>query len=307
MFPRALLRALLLSLSLTLIWLWPREARADLKIVTTVPTLASLAKDIGREHVSVESLALHTQDPHFVDAKPSLALALNKADLLIAVGLGLEIGWLPTLQTGARNAAIQVGADGYLEVASFVSLLEQTGKADRSQGDIHPGGNPHFLYDPVRVAKVAKGLSNRMAKLDPDNAAAYKNHYRDFVMRLEKARKGWEKRLADSKGAKVIGYHKSWAYLTAWLGLKQIAFLEPKPGIPPSPSHVAKVVVTAKSQGAKLILQESYYPSATANLVAKKSGARVIVLPGGADFKSGQSFLGHMEALVRKLEAGFSP
>jgi zinc/manganese transport system substrate-binding protein len=304
---RHLLRPLVVSLTLFVLWLWPHPSRADLRVVTTVPTLASLAKDIGRAHVKVESLALPTQDPHFVDAKPSLALTLNQADLLLAVGIGLESGWLPTLQKGARNPAIQVGADGYLEVATQVALLEQSAVADRAEGDIHPGGNPHFLYDPRRVAVVAKAIAQRMAKLDPGNAAAYMNQYKDFLVRLEEARTNWEKRLSAYKGTKVVGYHKSWTYLTDWLGFSMVAFLEPKPGIPPNPAHVAKVLATMKSQRAKLVLQESYYPDATAKLVADKSAAKLVMLPGGASFAEGESFLGHIESIVRSLERALRP
>jgi zinc/manganese transport system substrate-binding protein len=280
---------------------WPRNALAELDVATTVPSLASIAKAIGKEHVSVSSLALASQDPHFVDAKPSLALKLHKADLLIAVGLQLESGWLPTLQTGARNPAIQSGGEGYLEAASFVKKIEASEVVDRSKGDIHPGGNPHFLYDPRAAAAVAKGISDRMVKLDPDHAGAYQKNLAQFIADLEQARKGWEKRLAPHKDKRVIGYHKTWGYLTDWLGLEQVAFLEPKPGIPPTPKHVAAVIATARAKRVRVILQESFYPDATAKLVAEKAGATLVVIPGGAEFPN-QSYIEHIEGLVSQLE-----
>jgi zinc/manganese transport system substrate-binding protein len=288
-----------------LIWLAPARASA-LQVVATVPSLAALAKDVGGSRTSVKSLALATQDPHFVDAKPSLALELNKADLLLAVGLDLEIGWLPVLQTGARNPAIAKGAKGYLECSQFVRLLEIPQQVDRSMGDIHPGGNPHYLHDPRAAADVARGISARLVELDPGGKAEYEASLKAFLEKLDKARAGWEAQLAASRGQPVIGYHKTLAYLADWLGLRPVEYLEPKPGVPPSPAHVAHVLLTAKKLGVKVVLHESYYPSETAKLVADKSGARLVSLPGGADFAAGQSYVDHVGELVARLEKGFA-
>jgi zinc/manganese transport system substrate-binding protein len=282
-------------------------ARADLNVVTTTSDLAALAKAVGGERVQVTALAQSTQDPHFVDAKPNLALALNRADLLIAVGLELEIGWLPTLQIGARNAKIQSGNPGFLDASQFVKLLEiPTTQVDRSQGDVHPGGNPHYLYDPRAAMAVARGISARMAELDPKNAATYKANTEKFAAELEQARAGWEKRLAGLKGAPVIAYHRTTAYLADWLGFTPIAFLEPKPGIPPNPSHVAKVLATGRQSKARLVLQEEYYPSTTSKLVASKVPAALVVIPGGTNFRGNQTYVQRMEELVSRLEKGLA-
>jgi zinc/manganese transport system substrate-binding protein len=300
--PRFFSFLLLLAMGLA-----PALARADLRVVATVPSLAAIAREIGGSHATVSSLALPTQDPHVVDAKPSLALDLARADLLVAVGLDLEVGWLPTLQSGARNAKIARGGAGYLEVASFVRLLDVLATVDRSQGDIHPGGSPHFLYDPRAAASIARGLAARMGELDPPNKVAYEASAASFATRLDAARRAWEARLAPARGAPIIGYHKTWTYLADWLGLRQVELLEPKPGVPPNPAHVARVVVTGRKEGVRIILEEAFYPDSTTKLVAEKIGAKVVTMPGGADFEAGQSYFEHLDAALKRLEQGLAP
>jgi zinc/manganese transport system substrate-binding protein len=297
--------SILVAVALALV-MAPRVARADLVVVATVPSLAALAKEVGGSKVTVQSLALPTQDPHFVDAKPNLVLELSKADMLLAIGLHLEGGWLPTLQLSARNAKIATGSKGYLEVAQFVRLLDVHAHADRSHGDIHPGGNPHFLYDPRAGLAVARGIAARMKELDPNGAAAYDQNLKAFEARLDVAKKRWDGRLAGFRGAPVIGYHATWSYVAEWIGLNQVEFLEPKPGVPPNPGHVAKVLVAARKHGVRAIVQESYYPDATSKLVAEKSGAKLVIVPGGADFRGGQSYVDHVEQVVGLLEKGLS-
>ena len=294
------------TMVLAALLLAPRLARADLNVVATVPTLASIAKAIGGSKVSVESMALHTQDPHFVDAKPSLAIKLNKADLLLAVGLDLEIGWLPVLQTGARNGDIQTGSKGYLDCSQFIKKMEVPTVVDRSQGDIHPGGNPHYLYDPRAVSRVAKGIAKRMAKLDPDNRKFYFIKLKRFLQRVRSKTKALRARLAPYRGQPIIGYHKSWAYLADWLGLKQVEFIEPKPGIPPNPAHVAQVLVTARKRHVPVIIQEGFYPDSTTKLIANKSGARLVIVPGGVDFEAGETYLDHLDELATLLQRGLA-
>jgi zinc/manganese transport system substrate-binding protein len=284
---------------------WTRTARADLNVVTTVPTLAAIAKEVGGDHAEVTSLSLHTQDPHFVDAKPSLALELNKADLLLLVGLQLEVGWLPTLQKGARNPKVQTGASGYLDCSKFARLLEKPKNVDRSKGDVHPGGNPHYYFDPRQIAHVAVGVAGRMAELDEDNADAYKKNLKKLLKGIHKARILLRKKLKDYRGEKVVSYHRSWVYLAEWLGIEEIAYLEPKPGIPPNPGHVAKVVKKARKHKVKVILQESYYPDSTSKKVAKLVGAELVVLPGGVNFRGGESLVAHVTNLVSLLKKGF--
>ena len=198
-----------------------RAGRAEIRVAATVPDLAALAREIGGDLVTVRSLSLPGQDPHFVDAKPSLALEMNRADLLLLVGLDLEIGWVPTLLVGARNPKIQPGTRGHLDCSQFVTRLDVPGQAvDRSQGDIHPGGNPHYLYDPRAAEAVAAGIGERLAQIDPGHADSYRSNREAMIQRLRAARVGWEKALAPFRAAPVVGYHKTWTYLCDWLRLR---------------------------------------------------------------------------------------
>lgn len=277
-------------------------ATAEVKVVATTPSLAAIAKEVGGVKVSITAISLASQDPHFVDAKPSLVLKLNKADVLLAIGADLEVGWLPALQTQARNAKILTSGAGYLECASAVALKDRpAGAIDRSHGDVHPVGNPHFLYDPRAAAACARAIAATLVKVDGGNAATYKANLERFLGDLEAARVRWEKTLAPRKGAVVVSYHKSMTYLLDWLGLVEVATLEPKPGIPPTASHVAGVIKSARDRGVKVILQEAYYPDKTCTLVAKKIGASVVRIPGGADVARGQSYIQHMDELVGDL------
>lgn len=276
-------------------------AEAKLSIVATTPNLASVAKEVAGDDADVTALALHTQDPHFVDAKPKLALTLAKADLLISAGLSLEIGWLPTLQTGARNGDIQRGGKGYLDCSQFVKVLDvPEGKVDRSMGDVHPQGNPHYMYDPRQAARVAKGIAEKLAKLDPAHAD-YKKNAISFIKRLGKATKGWQKKLAKAKGAKIIAYHKSYPYLANWLGLDVVEHVEPRPGIPPNPHHVTHVLDVAKQDHVKAILQEAFYPAKTSEMIAKQAGLTVLRLPAAPNFKGGEGYIEHMSRVVNAL------
>lgn len=291
------------ALCASLLCLLALPARADLKVVTTVPDLAALTQAVGGDKVTVTPLSLPTQDPHFVDARPNLALTLNRADLLIAVGMELELGWLPTLQVGARNARIQSGNPGFLDASQFVKVLDvPAGTVDRSQGDVHPRGNPHYLYDPRAALAVARGIAGRLEQLDPKNAATYQANLEKFSAELEKARADWEKRLAGLRGAPVISFHRTTIYLADWLGFSAVGFLEPKPGIPPNPSHVAKVLTQGRQQKVRFIVQEEFYPDSTSRLVASKIPAPLVLIPGGADFRGGETYLQNMEELVKRFE-----
>lgn len=283
-------------------------ARAELSVVTTTPSLAAVAHAVGGAHVRVASLSLPTQDPHFVDARPNLALELAKADLLVVVGLDLEVGWLPTLLTASRNAEVQRGGKGYLDASGLVPVLDvATGKVDRAQGDIHPGGNPHYMVDPRRAAKVAAGIAARLGELDPQNRQAYSANAKSFLEKLAKWQRHWETELAPLKGRKVVAYHQSLSYVADWLGFEVVIHLEPKPGIPPNPGHVARVIDVAKRNHVKLMVQESYFPTKTSELVAQKVGARLAVLPGGANFQGGESYLGFIDQCAKRLSAAAQP
>jgi zinc/manganese transport system substrate-binding protein len=278
-------------------------AHAKVEVVTTVPDLAALTREVGGDKVSITSLSLPTQDPHFVDAKPSLVLKLNKADLLVAVGLDLEIGWLPVLQNGARNPKVGTGAAGYLECASAVKVLERPDHpVDRSMGDIHPGGNPHYLFDPRNAASCAQAIATKLSVLDPGNAKTYAANAKAFVEKLDKARGGWEKRMQPYKGKSVITFHRSWIYLVQWLQLTSIGELEPKPGIPPTSRHVAALLQLGMSRGVKCVMQEAFYPDKTGHLVAKKLGGTVVLLPSGTDVAAGETYITHMDHVIGALE-----
>ncbi|MCC6156488.1 MAG: zinc ABC transporter substrate-binding protein [Deltaproteobacteria bacterium] len=279
-------------------------ARADVTVVATVPDLAAIVREIGGSSVRVVSLAAPTQDPHFVDAKPNLALKLAKADLLVYVGLDLEVGWLPTLIVGSRNASIQAGAKGNLDCSKFVELLDVPAqKIERSMGDIHPGGNPHYLHDPRRALAVAAGIAARLQEIDPVNATAYASGLESFRGKLGARIAGWAKRMEPWKGTRIVTYHKSFVYVENWLGLQTVEHVEPKPGIPPNPRHVLDVIQAAKTSGAKVLLQETYYPAQTSMTIAEKSGLRVVAVSAGADSEGGQSYGDRVEAMVNALES----
>ncbi len=283
-------------------------AAAGVQIVATVPGLAALAREVGGDKVSVTALSLPTQDPHFVDAKPSLMLKLNKADILLAVGLGLEVGWLPALQTGARNAKVLAGGAGFLDCSQHVKPIEvPAASADRSMGDIHPGGNPHYLFDPRQAASCAKAIAAKLGAVDRANAATYDANLRRFLETLDRERAVWEKRMAPFKGSPVITFHRSWSYMLDWLGLRSVAELEPKPGIPPTPSHVASVLGTGRASGARCVIQEAYYPDKTGQLVAKKLGGQLVAIPAGADVDSGETYIKHMDRVIAAIAAGLGP
>ncbi|HKO94355.1 MAG TPA: zinc ABC transporter substrate-binding protein, partial [Polyangiaceae bacterium] len=298
-----LFRALAATVAgLTVFVLAARPAHAALSVVATTPDLANVAAAVGGSRVRVQALALPTQDPHWVDARPSLVLDVSHADLLISVGAELELGWLPTLLVGARNGKIQPGSPGYLEAASLAELLERpTGKVDRSMGDIHPSGNPHFMFDPRQVERVAVGIGKRMSELDPEGSTSYLENTRQFVTSLRQARQRWEEKLRPLKGTQVISFHRSLSYLADWVGLVVVDHIEPKPGIPPNPRHVAELIAHCKQHPVRALLQESWYASNTSELIAAQTGTRLIKLPGASDFQGGQSYVAFLGRVVDLL------
>lgn len=302
-----LLRSLITTLVLAAVALLGREARATLKVIATTPDVAAIARAVGGGAVEVTSLTVSTQDPHFVDPKPSLALALNKADLLLVQGLDLETGWLPTLQTGARNPKILSGGEGYLDCSGFITALDApSGPVSRAQGDVHPGGNPHYLFDPRNGAKVAKGIAARLARLDPGRSGDFAKNAADF----EKAATDLAAKLAarfaalDASKRKIVVYHRSWSYLEGWLGLAEVGAIEPKPGIPPDPAHVARLMTLMRSQGVRAILTEEYYPQTTSKLLAEKTGATLIVTHGGT--VDGEQYLDHVREVAETIHKALS-
>jgi zinc/manganese transport system substrate-binding protein len=256
-------------------------SRADVKVVTTTEGLAALAREVGGDAVRVESLSRGVQDPHFVDANPMLAVKLRNADLLVDVGADLEIGWLPPLVTQSRNGRIQPGGPRRLTAASVVALRDlPTGPVDRSLGDLHPAGNPHFLTDPARALQVAKALAERLAAIDPGSATAYRERLAALERRLAVATARWREALAPVRGRKVLTRHRTLTYFLEWTGLATAGELEPRPGVPPAPAHLASMVEVAKREGVKAIVVENYYDTKSADAVARFTGAKVVQIPG---------------------------
>lgn len=298
------------ALAALLVLCLPLVAEAKVRVVATLPTLAALAREVGGTEVDVTALALPTQDPHFVDARPHLMLALHRAQLLVATGLELESGWLPVLVRGARNPLIQPGARGHLEAASLVPLKQVPGgRVDRSMGDVHPGGNPHFLLDPRLGARVGVGLAERLAALDPEHAAGYRERAAGLTREALQLASEQTRRFQalDAGRRHVVTYHESWVYLLDWLGLSPVGTLEPKPGIAPDPAHLAALLARMRQAHADVILQEAYYPDRAGRLLAERTGSRLVVTPGGADFEGGQRYLSYLRALVDQVYAAVRP
>lgn len=284
----------------------PALASAEVKVVTTTETLAAIAAEVAGPAVKVESLSHGIQDPHFVDANPVLAVKLRNADLLVDVGLDLEIGWLPPLVLQSRNGAIQPGGPGRLSAASAVSVLDvPTGPVDRSMGDLHPGGNPHFLSDPRRAAKVAAAIAERLATLDPGGAAGYHERAAAFGKRLDAALARWQAELVPVKGQRIFSQHRTLTYLLDWSGLVSAGELEPKPGTPPPPSYLAELVGRAKKENIRAILVENYYDRRSADAVARHSGAKVVAIPGDVGGEPGvKTYEAYMDLVVRRIAEG---
>jgi len=259
----------------------PGPAGAGLRVVTTTEGLAALAREVGGGRVEVTALARGNQDPHFVDANPTLAVKLRQAALLVDVGLDLEAGWLPPLVNQSRNADVQPGGKGRLTAASAVEVLDvPVGPVDRSQGDLHPAGNPHFLTDPRRAAQVAGAIAARLAALDPAGAQAYAAAAADFRRRVAAAEARWRGQLAPFAGARVFTHHRTLGYFAAFAGIVVAGYLEPKPGVSPPPSHIAQLVQQAKAEKVRAVLVESYYDPRSAAALERHAGTRTAVLPG---------------------------
>ncbi len=254
-------------------------AAGKLKVVTTTEDLASLTREVGGDRVDVTSIGKGYQDPHFIEPKPSFLLLLKNADLLEVVGLELEIGWLPPLLDQSRNNNIRPGAIGYLDVSQGVEILDRpTGAVNRSMGDVHPLGNPHYWLDPANAVRIAIQIRNRLVQVRPADAAYFDQRLNDFKVRINDADKRWRAMLAPYKGAKIVTYHNSWPNFTKHFGLNVVGFVEPKPGIPPSPSHTLDLINMMKEQKVKVILMEPYFDRKTPEFIAQRTGAQVVVM-----------------------------
>jgi len=281
------------------------QASAQLRVVATTPDLASVAREIGGDRVNVVALAKPTEDPHFVDAKPSFIVTLNRGDALIDGGAELELGWLPPLLENARNGRIMAGARGRIVASEGVRLLEIPTSFDRSKGDIHSLGNPHFMIDPVTVKIVARNIANHFAQIDPKSAATYNSNLARFNARLDAKMSDWQRQVAPFRGAKIVTYHRDFIYLAQRFGLSIVDELEPKPGIAPSPAHLAQVIGEMKANNAKVILVQPFQNRKTAETVARQTGATVLDTPQQPGAVANTStYLDMMDNLVRALATG---
>lgn len=254
-------------------------AQADLRVFATVPEWGALAREIGGDKVTVFNATHALQDPHRIEAKPSLLAQARRADLLIAAGADLEAGWLPLVQRDSGNASIQTGKPGYFEAAMQVNRLEMPAVLDRAQGDVHAAGNPHVHLDPRNVLRVGEALSKRMAELDSANASAYQSGFKAFASRWQAAIGRWEKEAAPLKGIGVIVHHQSFVYLTHWLGMKPLGALEPKPGIEPTSGHLSGLLAQQQAAPAKMVLRAAYNAEAPSQWIAAKAGMPAVLLP----------------------------
>lgn len=286
----------------------PALAAAKLNVITTTSDLASITREVGGDRIDVTSIARGYQDPHFVEAKPSFLLLLRKADLLEVIGLDLEIGWLPPLLDQSRNANIRPGGKGYLDVSRGVEILDRpAGAVNRSMGDIHASGNPHYWLAPANAVRIAIQVERKLEELRPSDAAYFQQRLNTFKLRMNEANKRWVALLAPYRGAKIVTYHRSWPNFVRHFGLDVVGYVEPKPGVPPSPSHTFELINLIKNQKVKAILMEPYFDAKTPQSIADRTGAKLVVMyPSVGGAKSGtddyfQLFDTNVNNLVKAL------
>jgi zinc/manganese transport system substrate-binding protein len=280
-------------------------ARADLNVFTTVPEWGALVTELGGDKVKVYTATNALQDPHHVEAKPSLIARARNADLIVATGAELEIGWVPLVVQQAGNPKVRPGQPGYFEAAAFVPMLEKPARLDRAEGDVHPLGNPHIQTDPRNIARVAGPLSARLAELDPPNAAYYQARYKAFddAWRANIAR--WEREAAPLRGVPIVVQHKAFTYLEEWLGLREIAALEPRPGVEPTVAYMTEVLNTLKQQPAKMVVRAAYQSDRASQWIAERAKLNMVALPftvGGTEQAS--SLKGLFDDTVARLLKG---
>lgn len=292
-----------------LVGLVPALTHAKLNVVASLPDLAAIAREIGGQAIQVSSLASGLEDPHFVDPKPSFLRMLNRADLLLEGGAELEAGWLPPLVAHARNRKILRGGPANFLAAEGARLIQvPSAGADRSQGDVHPFGNPHFLLDPDNCGAVAARLAEVLTRLDPAHAPTYQSNLTQFQARLEQKKAAWRQTLEPFRGTKVITYHKSFDYLLEYFGLELAGTIEPKPGIEPTPAHINELIPRARQAGVKLVIIEPNRPQRTPERVAQAIGAKLLILPlmpGG--HPEATDFFGWFDYNVRSLAEALKP
>jgi zinc/manganese transport system substrate-binding protein len=261
-------------------------ARADLNVFATVPEWGALASELGGEKVKVYTATNALQDPHHVEAKPSLIARARSADLIVATGAELEIGWVPLVVQQAGNPKVRPGQPGYFEAAPLVPMLERPTRLDRAEGDVHPLGNPHIQTDPRNILRVAGPLAAKLAELDAANAAYYQSRYKAFDEKWRANIARWEKEAAPLRGVSIVVQHKGFPYLEEWLGLKEVASLEPKPGVEPTVAYMTELLATLKQQPAKMVIRAAYQSDRPSQWIAERANLKQVVLPftvGGDD------------------------
>ena len=249
-----------------------------IKVVTTTTDLRSITELIGGNRVSVSSIATGYQNPHFVDPKPSYIIGLSNADMFVTVGLDLEIGWSPQLLASSRNTKIQKGAPGYVDASAGIGLLQVPSSANRAEGDIHIYGNPHYWLDPLNGKVIGRNIANGLERVDPSNKSTYEANLQAFYKKIDDKMREWQSKMAAFKGTKIIAYHNEWVYFETRFGLNIVDFMEPKPGIPPSPSQLVKVIKEINANNIKVIISSPYFTTSSSDVVAKQTGVKELTL-----------------------------
>jgi ABC-type Zn uptake system ZnuABC Zn-binding protein ZnuA len=271
-------KIILILITISLLGIQPLHSKDRLRVVTSLPDLKSITEFVGGDRVDVFAIATGFQNPHFVDPKPSYILKLSKADMFVTVGLDLETGWVPPLLNSARNANILKGAVGYVDASVNVPLLQVPSSVNRGEGDIHIFGNPHYWLDPAIGKIIAQNICDGLVRLDGENAAYYRDNLKKLTERIDVKIKEWTAKMLPFKGTKIIAYHNEWPYFEQRFGLQIVDFLEPKPGIPPTPSQLAKVIGEMKRDNIKVIISSPYFTAESADLVARNVGGKVVTL-----------------------------
>lgn len=298
-----ILRVLLLAVSA---WLpGTGQVQAAVSVFTCEPEWAALVNELGGDRLDIYSATTALQDPHHIQARPSLIAKARKADLLICTGAGLEAGWLPLLLRKAGNVHIQPGKPGHFVASRNVTLLEKPERVDRSLGDVHASGNPHIHTDPGNIAAVAAELHKRLLVIDPDNSDIYNQHYQVFMFEWQQAVEAWSKKMVTLKGADVVVHHDYWSYLVNWLGLNKLATLEPVPGVAPSTSHLAKIKKLLGTQQAKMIIDTSYMNDRPVQWLAKQTGIPVVTLPATVDYQAGETLYQWYDNIVALIKVPY--
>jgi zinc/manganese transport system substrate-binding protein len=289
-----------------LLTLFALPAAAQVRVVATFTDLADIVKQIGGAHVQVSSLARPQDDFHLVTPRPSMALELSRAKLFVRVGMDLDL-WADDLLAAARNASILRGASGYVDCSVGVRKLEvPTGRVDPSMGDIHIYGNPHYLFDPANAKIAARNILEGLKRVDPANAQEYQRRYEAFVQRVDEHLNRWHQILAPYKGTLVVVYHKSLPYFLQRFGLQELATVEPKPGIPPSPGYLREVIARMKNTGCKVILIEHFRPRRFPDAIARETGAKVVVLPAAVGAEGTTDYFSMINAMVNRIAAALA-